>query len=419
MKRILSILLTLASVGTGTVAVAHKPSDAYLTLATRDAQVDVRWDVALRDLDNELGLDTNDDGQLTWGEVRARGRDIAALTLPALGLATSRGPCQLLQTLDGPASAGTPSASGAVAAPGVVLALDQHSDGTYAVLRYTVRCPAPLTALDVDYRLFAASDPTHRGIIHVISQRDGAVTPGVTAVLGPNMPRRRFELAQPSMVATLRDFITEGVWHIWLGFDHILFLLSLLLPAVLAPRLLRGAGTGVDADIGIGNRAPPPGLRTAMIDVLKTVTAFTLAHSITLSLAVLDVVSLPSRFVESAIALTVVLASLNNLWPVVRDYRWVAAFAFGLIHGFGFAAALKDLGLAPGSLAVSLFGFNAGVELGQLAIVAGFIPLAYALRNTRFYRIGIMGAGSALVALVASAWFVERAFDISLPGIGL
>jgi hypothetical protein len=410
-KRILSILLTLASACTSTAVGAHKPSDAYLTLATRDTQVDVRWDVALRDLDNELGLDANDDGQLTWGEVRVRGRDIAALMLPALTLATSHGPCQLQQTRDASALAGTRPAPGAAAAPGVALQLDQHSDGTYAVLRYTVRCPVPLTALDVDYRLFAASDPTHRGIIRVIARGNGAVTASVTAVLGPDTPHRRFDLAQPSVADTLREFITEGVWHIWLGFDHILFLLSLLLPAVLARRVARGAGTG--------DSEPPPGLRTALLDVLKTVTAFTLAHSITLSLAVLDVVSLPSRFVESAIALTVVLASLNNLWPLVRDYRWVAAFVFGLVHGFGFAAALKDLGLSSGSLAVSLFGFNAGVELGQLAIVGSVIPLAYAMRNTRFYRIGIMGAGSALVALVASAWFVERAFDISLPGIGV
>ena len=405
MKRLFSFLLSAVAACSSTQALAHKPSDAYLTLATHDTQVDVRWDVALRDLDNELGLDANDDGDLTWGEVRGRARDIAALTMPALVLATPRGPCQLQQTPNADPSAG------ANAAPGVTLMLDRHSDGTYAVLRYTVQCPAPLAALDVEYRLFAASDPTHRGIVRVLAQSGGPVAAGVTAVLGPDGPRRHFDLDQPSTAETLREFITEGVWHIWLGFDHILFLLSLLLPAVLARRGLLAAGNC--------NRVPGPSLRTALLDVLKTVTAFTLAHSITLSLAVFDIVSLPSRLVESSIALTVVLASLNNLWPLVRDYRWAAAFAFGLIHGFGFAAALKDVGLTSGSLAVSLFGFNAGVELGQLAIVASVVPLAFALRNTRFYRIGVLGAGSALVALLASAWFVERAFDISLPGIGV
>lgn len=411
MKHICAILLTLASAFTTTAAGAHKPSDAYVTLVTHDTQVDVQWDVALRDLDNELGLDADDDGQLTWGEVHARGPDIAALVLPALSLATSDGPCKLLQTENSSARTGTQPATGVVPAPGVTLQLDHHSDGTYAVLRYVARCPAPLAVLDVDYRLFAASDPTHRGIIHVIARGGSTAGTDVSAVLGPDTPHRRFDLARPSLLDTLREFIVEGIWHIWLGFDHILFLLSLLLPAVLDGKVATGARTG--------NSAPPPGLRTAMFDVLKTVTAFTLAHSITLSLAVLDVVSLPSRFVESSIALTVVLASLNNLWPVVRGYRWVAAFAFGLIHGFGFAAALKDLGLGTGSLAVSLFGFNAGVELGQLVIVASVIPLAFTVRQTRFYRVGIMRVGSTLVALVASAWFVERAFDITLPGVGI
>jgi hypothetical protein len=111
--------------------------------------------------------------------------------------------------------------------------------------------------------------------------------------------------------------------------------------------------------------------------VAKVVTAFTLAHSITLSLAALGVVSLPSRWIESAIALSVVLAALNNLMPVVASGRWLAAFAFGLLHGFGFAGALQDLGLPTSGLALSLAGFNIGVELGQLAIVAAFLPFAY------------------------------------------
>ena len=104
-------------------------------------------------------------------------------------------------------------------------------------------------------------------------------------------------------------------------------------------------------------------------------TAFTLAHSITLSLAALSIVALPSRWVESGIALSVVLAALNNLFPVVANGRWIAAFGFGLLHGFGFAGALQDLGLPTGSLALSLAGFNLGVEAGQLAIVV-VVPAA-------------------------------------------
>jgi hypothetical protein len=204
----------------------------------------------------------------------------------------------------------------------------------------------------------------------------------------------------------LRQFATyihEGIWHIWLGFDHILFLVSLLLPAVLVLR--------------DGTWRPARSFRAAFIDVAKVVTAFTLAHSITLSLAALGLVSLPSRWVESAIALSVVLAALNNLFPIVANGRWIAAFGFGLLHGFGFASALSDLGLPAGSLALSLAGFNIGVELGQLAIVAAFLPLAYAMRGTWTYRRVILAGGSAAIAAIAGVWLVERAFDVPLFAI--
>jgi hypothetical protein len=194
--------------------------------------------------------------------------------------------------------------------------------------------------------------------------------------------------------------VHEGVWHIWLGFDHILFLVSLLLPAV----LVRRGGAWQSA----------AKFRDAFRDVARIVTAFTLAHSITLTLAALSIVSLPSRWVESAIALSVVLAALNNVFPTVQRGRWIAAFAFGLLHGFGFAGALADLGLPTGSLALSLAGFNIGVELGQLAIVAAFLPAAFALRSTWAYRRVVLAGGSTAIVAIAGAWLVERAFDLSL-----
>jgi hypothetical protein len=145
---------------------------------------------------------------------------------------------------------------------------------------------------------------------------------------------------------------------------------------------------------------------------LKIVTAFTLAHSITLTLATLGVISLPSRWVESIIAASVVIAALNNIYPLFRERRWMMAFLFGLIHGFGFATVLSDLGLPKSALALALVGFNVGVEAGQLAIVAAFLPVAFYLRHTMLYRKVILLGGSALIALLASAWLVERAFNM-------
>jgi hypothetical protein len=132
-----------------------------------------------------------------------------------------------------------------------------------------------------------------------------------------------------------------------------------------------------------------------------------------LTLASLSLVSVPSRWVEWAIAASVVLAALNNLLPLFRGKRPVVAFAFGLIHGFGFASVLRDLGLPQGSLLASLLGFNVGVELGQLAIVAAFLPAAWLLRKTWFYR-QVLTVGSLAIALVACVWLVERVADIKL-----
>jgi hypothetical protein len=118
--------------------------------------------------------------------------------------------------------------------------------------------------------------------------------------------------------------------------------------------------------------------------------------------------------IESAIALTVVFAAANNVWPIMKERRWVAAFGFGLIHGFGFASALKDLGLPPGALALSLFGFNLGVEIGQLAVVSVFFPMAYLMRSTTFYRRWVVGLGSCGIVLLAGVWLLERVFDFKV-----
>ena len=225
-----------------------------------------------------------------------------------------------------------------------------------------------------------------------------------SAVLSPDRPVAELKAGTSSRLGQFLDYLKEGVWHIWIGFDHILFLLSLLLPAVLTFRDRRWMPVGQ--------------FRPAFWDVVRVVTSFMLAHSITLSLAALEVVTLPSRVVESTIALSVVLAALNNVRPVIEERRWLMAFVFGLIHGFGFASVLADLGLPRNALLLALVGFNLGVEAGQLAIVAAFLPLAFLLRATPLYRRGIMTGGSVLIAVVAGIWLLERAFDLRIITAG-
>lgn len=372
MKRLLAILMLLALFGGPPPAWAHKPSDSYLTLRVAADRIDGQWDIALRDLDFALGLDANGDGQITWGEVRAQHASIAAYALSRLDLVADGQPCptQPIEHL-----------------------VDSHSDGSYAVLRFSARCPAPIRELAATYRLFFDLDRQHKGLLGL---QHADTTSSV--VFTPEKPTQVLVLAQIGRWQQFAAYLSEGVWHIWIGIDHIMFLVSLLLPAVMLWQARRWA--------------PVPTLRAALIEVLKIVTAFTLAHSITLSLATLGVVELPSRLVESAIALSVVLAALNNLAPRIDRARWAVAFGFGLIHGFGFASVLADLGLPAQALVLALVGFNIGVEIGQLAIVSIFLPIAFLLRKSDFYRRFILRAGSMLIAVVAGAWLVERAFNL-------
>jgi hypothetical protein len=359
-------------------ALAHAPSDAYLVLraAPGSARVELRLDVALRDLEQEPGLDADADGRITWGELRAARAALEAYAFAHLSLASDGAPCPLRPA-------------------GLEAAL--HSDGAYAVLLAEASCARPPAALEVDYRLFRALDPQHRGLVRV--EHPGGTA---TAVLGGERSRERIALGAPDLRRAGLAYLAEGVRHIALGFDHLLFLLSLLLPAV-----LRRAGARWE---------PEPALRPALADVLSVVSAFTLAHSLTLSLAALGVLRLPSRGVESAIAASVVLAAANNLRPLVGRRRWLAAFAFGLVHGLGFASVLADLGLPRGALVVSLLAFNLGVELGQLAFVALLLPVAWWLRAWPAYPSVVLAGGSAAIALLASLWLAERSLGLALLG---
>jgi len=370
MSRWLAALLLFASFAVE----AHKPSDSYLHLKLEGARITGQWDIALRDLEQAIGLDANGDGEITWGEVRARHADIAAYALARLSVDGDARSCPLQVTGH---------------------EVDQHSDGAYEVLRFAAECETAPAAIEIGYRLFFDFDAQHKGLLNLEYQ--GRIQ---SLVFTPERSRQRFE---PGELSAWRQFLSygrEGVWHIWIGYDHILFLLSLLLPAVLLwdeRQWLPVARFGV-----------------AFLDVFKIVTSFTVAHSITLSLAALGVISLPSRLVESAIAASVVLAALNNLIPLVGGRRWVVAFFFGLVHGFGFASVLAELGLPRNALVLALVGFNLGVEAGQLTIVAAFLPLAYFLRAGWFYRRVVLFGGSIAIVTVAMIWLIERALNLKL-----
>jgi hypothetical protein len=337
---------------------AHKPSDAHLRLAVDGDTITGRLDVAVRDLDGALGLDGDGNGEITWAELSAAAPQIAAYVDHRLTLGADGAPCTRRL------------------GPGAIAEL---SDGAYWAMPVSASCAHPPRSLDIAYALLFDIDSMHRGLAHVAGQ---------TTILRDARP---VHIALDQATSTLA-FVKEGVWHIWMGIDHILFLSCLILPAVFQRRTRRWAA----AD----------SLRDVCKEVFEIVTAFTLAHSITLVISAVGLIALPSRFVETAIALSVAAAALNNLLRTV-DARWAVAFTLGLLHGFGFSSVLIDLGLPSRELIGALLGFNLGVELGQAAIVIALVPVLYWIRRTLAYQ-ALLWAGSASVVLVAMLWSYQR-----------
>lgn len=366
-------------------AMAHKSSDSYLQIDAVPNHLTVRWDIALRDLDVALDLDMDGDGKLSWGEVKAAWPRIESYAMARL---TIEG-CDLHAT---------------------GRALERRNDGAYAVIELASDCNLAGQPV-IGYSLFAEVDPTHRGIAKI--QRPGQ--PIVLTVLDPSQAPMSGTLARsprgatgvvagaaPRAVAAPSrwQFLHEGVRHILTGYDHVLFLLCLLLPAV-----MRRTADGW---------RPVDRLSQAVLPVVGIVSAFTVAHSITLGLAALKLVSLPSAFIEPAIAVTIMLAALDNVWPVFPVRRIVVTFFFGLIHGFGFASVLSELNLPTADFAWALLQFNVGLELGQLMIVGVATAVLFGLRDWARYRLVVIRGGSFVAMSIAALWFVERTANVSL-----
>jgi len=371
-KRIGSLLLLLILGATDLSA--HQPGLSYINLTVESNRLSGRVDMSLRDLDLVVNLDADGNGAVTFAELQAKQPAIGGYLLKHLSFSADGQP-------------------GLIHVREHLVATD--NDGAFAVAEIDVDFPSTPAVVTVRNNLFTDVDAAHRSLMQISLETN--VTP---AIFVKDQSEQTFKLSEPRARASFATFFKEGVWHIWIGYDHILFLLALLLPSVLV--------------LNEKKWAPVSDLKPAFFNVFKIVTAFTIAHSITLGLAASELIRLPSRFVESAIAFSVILAALNNIKPFFHGKGWLVAFCFGILHGFGFASVLGELDLQTTSLLTTLVGFNLGVEAGQLTIVAVFLPLAFSLRQSKAYQKGALVAGSAVIALLALVWFIERAFDISI-----
>ena len=257
---------------------------------------------------------------------------------------------------------------------------------------------------DVTYTGIFDTVPGHSGFVVIrtdpstgVFLNEGDFQPDL---LSSSDPTSSVNLDDPSTGKALWGTIQLGMDHIFIGTDHILFVLVLILPAVMLFSTTR-------------SWEPVPSFGGALWRVIKIATMFTIAHSITLTLGGLEIVELPSKFVETVIALSIIAAALHNLRPVFANKEHYIAFGFGIFHGFGFAGLLSDLGVGRGQRLLSLFGFNVGVEIGQVFIIMLLFPALFMLRQTVLYP-WILRIGSVVLATIAGIWALERIFETSL-----
>jgi hypothetical protein len=348
-------------------ASAHSTSTSFIEVELADEQkpVELRWDLSLHDLVWTVFIDRDFDGVVTWREVQDSRATIEQAVASQLAVTRGGEPCAL-RVED--------------------LALAERLEQNHLSVRLIATCPRA-GRIAIGGALFMSADASQRMLVSALR--------GDQTIAGVVGPGERWE--EPERISAWRGFVRfvgEGVWHVLIGYDHIAFVLLLLLPSVLRSEDGRWRG-----DTRFGQVAR---------DILKVVTAFTVAHSTTLALAATGTVRLPTQPIEIAIAASIAVAAGINLLPKLSRARLWLAFGFGLVHGFGFANVLSEVDTQGAGLVPLLAGFNIGVEIAQLMIVALVLPLIYTARATRWYSTGAMPLGSCALGAAGLVWLFQR-----------
>ncbi len=338
------------------VAQAHDPGLSVATASLAKGKLSIHLALARSDFERLILLDADQDGQITEAELRAAQLPIRQKALKAFAV----------------------TCAGHLLEAGEVEVTRDNREGMHLVIDFN---GAGEGQLSIRSRLLEELPRGHRQFLSVRDEGNNLLC---EQMLDASRDSCVVQLATiPQKTAPPRsfwEFVRLGVEHIGTGYDHLLFLLGLLL---------------------VGSRA-----RSA----LKIITSFTVAHSITLALATLNLINIPPRIIEPLIAASIVYVGMENILRKGVENRWMLTFGFGLIHGCGFASALRDLGIGANgtSIVVPLLSFNLGVEIGQLVIAAIALPLIWKCRaSPLFVRRGVP-VGSALIVMAGSYWLLER-----------
>lgn len=367
MKRFLpALLLCLLGCGLATPASAHSTSTSFLLVELAEEPVAVRWDLSIHDIVWVVFIDADYNGEVTWKELQDARPALGSAILGQLSVKRGGATCAL-EVRD--------------------YALAERAEQNFLSVELQAACSRS-GLLEVGGSLFMSGDASQRVLLS--ASRGADQLTGVLSAAATSWD----EPEQVSVWSSFVRFVGEGVWHVLIGYDHIAFVLLLLLPSVM--RAVDGKWQGAK------------GLPQVTRDIVTIITAFTIAHSITLALAVTGTVTLPTQPIEIAIAASIAVAGALNLLPRLSGWRLPLAFGFGFVHGFGFANALSEVDAQGSSLLPLLAGFNIGVEVAQLGIVAVVLPLIYSMRATRWYANGVLPLGSCALGAAGLVWLVQR-----------
>jgi hypothetical protein len=380
-KRVLFGICIILCVFWQKAAIAHDLKQSYLFLSINDTSIDGRLEINIVDLNDALPLNLPEDKSVKPADIQPHVDDIKAYFSEKISIDLGQG-----------------------------LVLDDytlHSIEQVQFLSFNFtfdNLPVIPDYIDFEYAVLFDVKSDHNGFVVIENDwRSGTFNQeaNIALVFKPGDTNKRLDMTGASVTQGYIEMLKLGIHHIWDGIDHILFLFALLLPAVLYRVKSQWH--------------PTEKFYPSFIYVVKIVSVFTLAHTITLSAATLGFMSLSSRLVESIIAISIAIAALDMLTPIFRGRIWLVIFIFGLFHGFGFASVLASYTIPDSYLTWSLLAFNLGVEVGQVVIVAVVVPILFLLRNQSFYIPIILKVGAAILIVISMYWFIERAFEVDLP----
>ncbi len=373
---------------------AHSPDQSYLYLRIYKNAIGGRYEITGKDLNKALSLQLPD--KFSIDLVRPHLTKIHQYIKSRSNLKSDQGTAYSIRFTDAD-----------------VLELDEMDDFVRIHFELDEVDQVP-DELDIYYNLLFDKDPVHRGILITEYNFKAGIVDNeslISNIYSPDKPQQSLSLTDASVWKGFVALVKLGIWHIWIGLDHILFIVALILPAV-----VRRENHDIPLSLSTAKDSwmPVDRFRPAFMYILTIVTFFTIAHSITLALAALKIINLPSWFVESIIAISIALAAFHNIKPIIKSREWLIAFLFGLFHGFGFASVLGEKGLGGDYMVLSLFGFNVGVELGQVLIICMIFPVLFFIRKLKLYP-AVIKYGSIALIFISIYWFIERAFDVDLP----